>query len=244
MMHAPQIAMNGATQKQMLTLLLEHKDGITVDKFVDHFGISRTAVNQHLTALDRDGYVKVGWQQKTGGRPRNVYVLTDVGVNLFPKQYSWFSNLLLQMLQSELGPERLGTYLYRLGVNMAQDSLSRVDGQRPANKVPEIVRIMNETGFDARVIPSQGDETIPRIECKNCVYHDLARDHPEVCQFDLGLLSTLMDLEIEHQDCMVRGGTACRFRFLPAETQPVKHQASRKAKQASRPKPGSDQARQ
>lgn len=234
--------MNGATQKQMLMLLLEHKDGITVDKFVDHFGISRTAVNQHLTALERDSYVKVGWQQKTGGRPRNVYVLTDEGVNLFPKQYSWFSNLLLQMLESEFGPERMGTYLHRLGVSMAQDALSRVEGQRPADKVPEVVRIMNETGFDARVIPSQGDETIPRIECKNCVYHDLARDHPQVCQFDLGILSTLMDLEVEHQDCMVRGGTACRFRFVPAEAQTAKRPSSGKTKRAPRPKRGSDSA--
>ena len=235
-MQVPQIAMNGATQKQMLMLLLEHKDGITIDKFVDHFGISRTAVTQHLTALERDGYVNVGWKQKTGGRPRNVYVLTDQGVNLFPKQYSWFSNLLLQMLQAEFGPERLGTYLHQLGVSMAQDALTRVAGQRPADKVPEVVQIMNETGFDARVIPSQGDETIPRIECKNCVYHDLARDHPQVCQFDLGLLSTLMDLEIEHQDCMVRGGTACRFRFLPAETQPAKDRVSGKTRRAARTK--------
>lgn len=207
--------MNGATQKQMLAQLMQNKEGITVDKFVDHFGISRTAVKQHLTALERDGYVKVGWQQKSGGRPRNVYVLTDEGVNLFPKKYSWFSNLLLQMLQTKFGPERMGEYLSQLGVTMAQNFLVRVEGQRPADRVPEIVRIMNETGFDARVIPSQGDETIPRIECKNCVYHDLARDHPQVCQFDLGFLSTLMDLEIEHQDCMVRGGTACRFRFAP-----------------------------
>jgi predicted ArsR family transcriptional regulator len=241
-MITPQISMNGATQKQMLMLLLEHKDGITVDKFVDHFGISRTAVNQHLTALERDSYVKVGWQQKTGGRPRNVYVLTDEGVNLFPKNYSWFSNLLLQVLESEFGPERMGIYLHRLGVSMAQDSLSRVEGQRPADRVPEVVRIMNETGFDARVIPSQGDETIPRIECKNCVYHDLARDHPQVCQFDLGILSTLMDLEIEHQDCMVRGGTACRFRFVPKEAQTAKRPPSGKTKRAPRPKRGGDSA--
>ena len=89
-MQVPQLLMNGATQKQIVMLLLENKDGITIDKFVDHFGISRTAVNQHLTSLERDGFVKVGRLQKSGGRPRKIYVLTDSGVNLFPKNYSWF----------------------------------------------------------------------------------------------------------------------------------------------------------
>lgn len=198
-------------------LLLEHKDGITIDKFVDHFGISRTAVNQHLTALERDGFVKVGRLQKSGGRPRKIYVLTDNGVNLFPKNYSWFSGLLLKTLLLEIGADRLAAYLRNLGIQMAQDARQRVDGMRPADRIPQIVQIMNETGFDARVIPSQGDETIRRIECKNCVYHDLARDYPQVCEFDLGFLSTLMDTKIEHQECMVRGGQACRFRFLPPE---------------------------
>src|ERR1700730_1353076 len=55
------------------------------------------------------------------------------------------------------------------------------------------VKIMNEAGFDARVVASQADEVIPRIECKNCVYHDLARDYTQVCQFDLGFLSGLME---------------------------------------------------
>ncbi len=216
-MQVPQLLMNGATQKQILMLLLENKDGITINKFVDHFGISRTAVNQHLTSLERDGFVKVGRLQKSRGRPRKIYVLTDSGVNLFPKNYSWFSSLLLKTLLLEIGADRLAAYLRNLGIQMAQDALQRVDGMRRADRVPEIVQIMNETGFDARVIASQGDETIRRIECKNCVYHDLARDYPQVCQFDLGFLSTLMDLEIEHQECMVRGGQACRFRFVPPE---------------------------
>jgi len=208
----------GETQQKILALLLDRKDGTTVDQLVDHFGIGRTAVNQHLTALERHGYVTVGRLQKSGGRPRKVYVLTDTGVNLFPKKYSWFSALLLQTLQDELGPDRLATYMRNLGVQLAKGQRSRVDGRRAPDQVAQIVQIMNEAGFEARVIPSQGDETVPRIECKNCVYHDLARDYSQVCQFDLGFLSTLMGQDIEHQECMVRGGQACRFRFVPPQT--------------------------
>jgi predicted ArsR family transcriptional regulator len=216
-MQVPQLSLNGATQKRILMLLLDNKDGLTVDKLVDQFGIGRTAVSQHLVSLERGGYIRVGKLQKTGGRPRKVYVLTDTGVNLFPKQYSWFSALLLQTLLDEFGPDRLTAYMRNLGQRLARKALPRLAGKRAPDRVAEVVQIMNETGFDARVTASQGDDVIPRIECKNCVYHDLARDYPQVCQFDLGFLSTLMGLQIEHQDCMVRGGRACRFRFVPPE---------------------------
>lgn len=71
---------------------------------------------------------------------------------------------------------------------------------------------MNELAYQARCI-----EDGSRIEAKNCVYHDLAHEFPEVCQFDLQLLAELMGrdfTQVEHEECMARGGNACRFRFL------------------------------
>ena len=74
---------------------------------------------------------------------------------------------------------------------------------------------MNETGFVARTFTAMSGDKLPRVECKNCVYHDLSKDYPEVCRFDIGFLSGLMGAEIEHQSCMQRGGESCRFRFIP-----------------------------
>lgn len=209
------VPIGGDTQRQILSLLLSRKEGMTVDQMADHFGIGRTAVNQHLATLKEQGYVANGHIQKGRGRPRKSYVLTNDGINLFPKKYSWFSALLLDVLQGQMGADQLADFMRDLGTQMAQDQLARVKGKRAPEKVAEIVKIMNENGFDARVVASQADEVTPRIECKNCVYHDLARDYRQVCQFDLGFLSGLMGQPIEHQSCMVRGGTACRFRFPP-----------------------------
>ncbi len=218
----------GDTQRQILTLLLRRKEGMTVDQLADHFGIGRTAVNQHLTALKEQRYVANGQVQKGRGRPRKSYVLTNDGINLFPKKYNWFSALLLNVLQGQMGADGLAAFMRNLGAQMAQDQLARVAGKRKPDKVAEIVKIMNEAGFDARVIESQADEVVPRIECKNCVYHDLARDYRQVCEFDLGFLSGLMGQPIDHQSCMVRGGTACRFRFPPVAPQTDAPIASRK----------------
>jgi len=205
----------GASQQQVLLQLLERKLGATVDELVAAVGLSRTAVNQHLVALERDGYVQRTSPRKSGGRPQNVYVLTEDGTNLFPKQYAWFSKLLIQTLREEFGEEQAARYMYNLGVKKSAELIPRLVGKNRAERIDEIVKIMNETGFVARTVSATGADKIPRVECKNCVYHDLSKDYPEVCRFDIGFLSGLMGAEVEHQSCMQRGGESCRFRFIP-----------------------------
>ena len=75
--------------------------------------------------------------------------------------------------------------------------------------------ITTVTGFRASTVSSEKTDKIPRVECTNCVYHDLSKDYPEVCRFDIGFLSGLMGTEVEHQACMQRGNDVCRFRFKP-----------------------------
>jgi predicted ArsR family transcriptional regulator len=210
------LAIIGERQRQLLTLLLLNKGGMTVDEIAQSLEITRTAVNQHLAAMERDGYVHPVDLQKTAGRPGRVYGLTQRGNDLFPKQYSWFSSLMLKALKEELGSEGLARYLRKIAAGLASELLPRVQGKSDTERLSEIVLIMNELAYQARRLGEESTSESPRIEAKNCVYHDLARDHPEVCQFDLQLLAGLMGrdmTQVDHEECMVRGGQACRFRF-------------------------------
>ncbi len=211
---AEMVPNTGSSQKQVLAQLLEHKSGATLDELVKSVGLSRTAVNQHLMVLEREGFVTKAASRKTGGRPQHIYVLTEAGTNLFPKQYSWFSKLLIETLRERLGEEQVGQYMFDLGVKKSAMLIPRLIGKNRAERIAEVVKIMNETGFVARTVPAAGGEKLPRVECKNCVYHDLSKDYPEVCRFDIGFLSGLLGAEVEHQACMQRGGGACRFRFI------------------------------
>jgi DeoR family transcriptional regulator, suf operon transcriptional repressor len=201
------------SRQDVLNQLLERRAGATLDELVAAVGLSRTAVNQHLTALESEGHIRKAAPRKTGGRPQNVYVLTEEGANRFPKQYSWFSKLLIQTLREQMGEEQLSQYMYDLGVKLSAGLIPRLVGKNRAERIAEIVDVMNETGFVARTLPLADSEKLPRVECKNCVYHDLSKDYPEVCRFDIGFLSGLTGAEIEHQACMQRGGDSCRFRF-------------------------------
>ncbi|MCM2477055.1 winged helix-turn-helix transcriptional regulator [Rhizobium sp. CG5] len=205
----------GGTQRRLLAQLLDVKNGLSIDDLAQRLDISRTAVKQHLSGLERDGYVARGTARKTAGRPEQTFVLTDDGIDVFPKQYSWFSRVLLQTLRSRIGEADLGEFMFNLGVDMSAAALPRITGKTRSERILEIVRIMNETGFVAQAI--EGDAgSLARIACKNCVYHDLAKDHPEVCRFDIGFISGLMGADVEQEECMQRDeGQVCRFRFIP-----------------------------
>ena len=67
---------------------------------------------------------------------------------------------------------------------------------------------------------------------------------PDVCQFDLAVLEHVVQRPVLHEECMVKGGTICRFKFQPGaqesliqlrprphgdtKLQPSKKQAARK----------------
>lgn len=203
------------TQQRLLSELLDCRSGLTIDELAARLSVSRSAVKQHLVGLESSGQVASHAARKTGGRPGNLYVLTDAGIDLFPKNYSWFSRVLFETLRARIGAEGLGDYMHELGVDMSAAAIPRLVGKTRIERIVEIVRIMNETGFVARVIESEQPGGLPRVECKNCVYHDLSKDYEEVCRFDIGFLTGLSGTQVEHQECMQRGGTACRFKFQP-----------------------------
>ena len=205
-------------QREILFLLNDHPEGLSIPKLEENLGISRTAVNQHLINLERDGLVAKGHIAKTGGRPGFVYLITTKGIDHLPKQYSWFSELMLDSLKIKLGPEGLTNFLRELAAGVGQQLRSRLWGKSIEEQIEEINSIMNELGYEARVLPPRPGE-LPMIAAHNCVYHKLADQHPEVCQFDLSLMESLLNnQEATQEECMVRGGSTCRFSFHSSST--------------------------
>lgn len=197
----------GETQRKLLMELMNNKEGMTIDHIGKSLNISRTAVNQHINSLEKEGYLEKFTLSSSGGRPGRAYTLSNKGVHLFPKQYAWFSEILLRNLKDSLGSEGLERLLRKLGEQIAEQNASRLSGMNSAETLGEIALIMKELGYESR---ADSDSV---IKACNCVYHDLASANPEVCSFDLALLSAMSGRKVEHIECMVRGGCMCRFRL-------------------------------
>ena len=200
----------GERQRHLLELLLRSKAGLTVDELSDGLKITRNAVRQHLAALESDGLTAAGDTRPSGGRPQQLYVLTDKGKEVFPRRYSWFAQLVIEGIKREHGTEGLSERLKDIGAAVG----TQLRGESPGltsreQKVEKLAGLMDGLGYNAR----RAAGGTPAIEADNCVFHELAEKNPEICQFDLALMSAFTDSKVDHQECMARGGNVCRFKF-------------------------------
>jgi predicted ArsR family transcriptional regulator len=201
----------GSSQRELMQVLQRKKDGRTVEEIAGDIELSPTAVRQHLAALERRGYVQRVEPRKTAGRPGFVFALSAAGSELFPRKYSWFTALVLGALQREQGADGLGQYLRGMAKTLAQSLADEIGKREPRLRLAALAETMNQLGYDAEI--AQDDANGAEIRAYNCVYHHLAQDYPQVCEFDLELMAQVSGRRVEHLECMVRGGECCRFRL-------------------------------
>ncbi|MGH8629329.1 MAG: helix-turn-helix transcriptional regulator [Burkholderiales bacterium] len=202
----------GDRQKQLLKLLLKNKSGLTADELSSGLKITRNAVRQHLAALQSDGLIALGSTRPSGGRPQQLYALTEKGKEIFPRHYSWFAQLVLEAVKREHGAKGLSERLASIGSSVAAELRTQSPGlETREQKVEKLAAVMDELGYSAR--RAAGGDKAPVIEADNCVFHELAIKNPEICDFDLAMMGTFTDSKVDHQECMARGGNVCRFRF-------------------------------
>ena len=200
----------GRTQQDLLNALLHHAHGMSIDELAEHLAVTRTAIRQHLAALERDGLVLRGATRPTGRRPEQLYRLTDHAKEQFPRQYQMLASVLIDEVADLIGPVALAALMRSLGHKLARDREQHVVDEST------IVQHMNQAGYEAEVFfRSSGEQ---EIVAHNCVFHRLAAQHPVVCELDLALIGALCGGEVEHSECMVRGGHVCRFKLRPTVT--------------------------
>ncbi|MDN5752100.1 MAG: HTH domain-containing protein [Nitrosospira sp.] len=209
----------GERQKQLLKLLRGSKSGLSVDELAQELEITRNAVRQHLASLEAERLVEAGITRPSGGgRPQQLYILTELGKEMSPRQYSWLAQLVVASVQREGGAEKRGRRMKEIGVNVAHQIRSQYPGLTThEEKVEKLAEVMDLLGYNARNVTVPGGETV--IEADNCVFHPMAQKDLEICNIDRGLMGTFTDSKVEQHECMARGGNVCRFKLEPNEDQ-------------------------
>lgn len=214
----------GERQQSLLNVLLRHRNGLTVDELSSVLEISRNAVNQHLSSLGNSGFIESTLLHSTGGRPSRVFTLTTSGLELFPRHYSFLARFLLSWFKKNLGEEQLESCLQEFGEQVAQEFSGRVEKHSAqTEKVSEVAAIMRELGYDTDV--TLNNENYSEIIASNCVFHKLAEECHGVCTLDLSLLASLLNADIEHKKCIVKGDKNCCFGVLAKTAMSATRQA-------------------
>jgi predicted ArsR family transcriptional regulator len=104
----------GATRGRILALLRRSEQ--TVAELAAAVGVSENAVRVHLGGMERDGLVEAAAATRmTGGKPAQIYQLTEVGRELFARAYAGFLASLIGVLESREGPAKARRLLREAG---------------------------------------------------------------------------------------------------------------------------------
>ena len=198
-------------QQLILEYLLNHYDGATVDELASHLGITKTAAKEHILKIETHGYLTYVDSKGAVGRPRRRYLLSQEGHDAFPKQYSWLSNVLLEILAEDMGSETVSSLMKSLANRVAHSMKSELEGaENSADLLNKISGVMNDLGYRAALKQSDVRKGAI-IEATNCVYHSVAKQHPELCGFDVQFLENASGMKVKLESCIARGGSVCRF---------------------------------
>lgn len=198
------------TRRDLMLLLLSHKaDGLTLDELAERLAITRNAVRQHITAMERDGLVRHVAMRPTGRRPSRAYGLTQAGGEAFPRQYDRLALQMLESLRATIGDDAVETVLDDMVESLASQWLPELDPLDEEARRQRVVDLMNELGYHAHLDPEAEG-----VGAVNCVFHNVAAKTRAVCRFDEKLLSRLLGEKVLLQSCMAEGDAECVFSRL------------------------------
>lgn len=191
---------------RLLRELLDNRlVGMTADELADSLGVSRNAVQQQLTALERDDLVEVLELRSTGGRPSRAFTITETAMELFPRHYSKIAGALLRHTRDLFGEEGLERLLAEMADEATAELMPRLEGLSAEERVKEVVKILDELGYGA-YLDEDGN-----VAAVNCVYHRLAQTTNAVCQYDTYVLQRLLGTGFNHTSCIRDGEPVCVF---------------------------------
>lgn len=204
----------GTTQQKLLRKLLLAPQGASVELLCEKLGVTHNAVRQHLTALIGAGLVERGNAQPTGGRPQSRYLLTSAGRELFPRNYGLIAAGILEHLYAKAGKTDVQAMLADMGHSLGVAAAERINATTADEIANALAEQLDTLGYEALAV-RHGEEM--QVEAYNCVFHALAKSHPDVCRFDLAFMEAATGRQIQHMECLVRGGHSCRFRIGAAK---------------------------
>jgi predicted ArsR family transcriptional regulator len=195
-------------QKVLHTLLRDHR--CTVNELAAVVEINPISVRHHLSRLQAEGLVTSEEERHGVGRPRQVYFLTEAGMEQFPTRYLRLTIRLLEQLKENLPPKMVDKLFSQMAADLVQDyaHAANIQGLDIEQRLELVDGLLKEEGFDLEWEKREDHYFIREV---NCPYLHVGQNHPEVCRIDQTLISTVLDMPTEKVKCILDGDNQCTF---------------------------------
>lgn len=156
----PSIKPDSPTRDQVLGLL--RRGEMSVEELARAIGVTDNAVRLHLTALERDGLVRVTGIRREGnvGKPATLYGVAPEAEATFSKAYEPVLTTLLVTLGGRLGTRELTELLRDVGRQLAATTVSQDASLE--QRVRAAAGVLDSLGADTEVEPASGGSYVLR----------------------------------------------------------------------------------
>ena len=195
-------------QKVLRTLLKNHR--CTINELAEVVEINPISVRHHISRLQADGLVTSEEERHGVGRPRQVYFLTEAGLEQFPTRYLRLTIRLLEQLKDNLPPKMVDQLFSQMATDLVEEytSTAKLQDLTIEQRLELVHDLLREEGFDLEWEKKDDQYFIREV---NCPYLHVGQNHPEVCVIDQTLISTVLDLPTEKVKCILDGDNQCTY---------------------------------
>lgn len=199
-------------QESPLWQIVEHlqRNGASsIKELEDVLGVTTTAVRQHLSSLQAEGYIRRETERDSGvGRPSHAYALTDKARELFACRCDDLALAVLEEVFALEGNDRTQVLLDRVGTKLANRYASGVKSTVLTERVDQLAGALEQRGVLTDVM--NGDDVI-ELKMYNCPFHELATVHKEICDMDTAMIGKVLGKEVTSTSCIMDGQSSCNF---------------------------------
>lgn len=188
---------------------LQRNGAATIKELEDVLGVTTTAVRQHLSSLQAEGYIRRETERDSNvGRPSHAYTLTDKARELFACRCDDLALAVLEEVFALEGDERTQILLDRVGTKLAHRYTSSVKSTVITERVDQLAHALHERGVLTDVMNS---EDVIELKMYNCPFHELATAHKEICDMDTAMIGKVLGKDVKSTSCIMDGQSSCSF---------------------------------
>jgi DeoR family suf operon transcriptional repressor len=200
--------MAGTRDFVLRTLLTQPRS--TINELSEKVGISPISIRHHIASLEADGLIDCEDERHGVGRPRQVFFLTETGMEQFPTRYVRLTVRLLEHLKESMPEAMINKLFAQMAIDLARDfsegtEMKNLSMKEKLNLVKELLR---REGFN---IEWEQLEDGYQIHEASCPYYFIGQNHPEVCAVDQILISTVLAMPAEKVKCILNGDNNCTY---------------------------------
>jgi predicted ArsR family transcriptional regulator len=198
----------GRSTRMEVLELLRRKGRSSAETIATDLGVTPNAVRQHLTNLERDGFVVSQPERSGRGRPALLFALTERADSVFPKRYGQLASMVLQEVQEMGGPDALDEVFARVAARHASALERDLRDLDFDEKMRRLVAWIGRAGTLAE--QSETSEGV-KVTIHNCPFRNTALKFPQVCSITPQLISRLTGAAISQAESIHRHDPYCSF---------------------------------